>query len=72
MLRISKTELAQRLEERVECAQGGMAGLNILIHGWLKFRKYGSKYRDKLYHRDWLYISEVIDLSDYAQVDLTQ
>ena len=72
MLRISKTELAQRLEARVDCAQGGVAGLNILIHGWLKFRKYGSKYRDKLYHRDWLYISEVMDLSDYAQVDLTQ
>ena len=71
MLRISKEQVARNLERAIG-ADVGMQGLNTLIHGWLKFRKYGSKYRDKLYHRDWLYISEVMDLSDYAQVDLTQ
>ena len=72
MERISKAELARRLERQKECANGGEAGLNILIYGWLKFRKYGHKYRNKLYNRDWLYIVEVHDLSDYAQIDLTQ
>ena len=72
MLRISKTELAQRLEERVECAQGGVAGLNILIHGWFNFKKYGKKYREAVYHRKWLYIIEVQELSEYAGVDLTK
>ena len=70
MLKVSKAELARRLESRVECANGGEVGLNILIYGWLKFRKYGHKYRNKLYNRDWLYIVEVHDLSDYAQVRL--
>lgn len=71
MLKVSKAELARRLEQKKECANGGEVGLNILIYGWLKFRKYGRKYRNKLYNRDWLYIVEVHDLSDYAQVDLT-
>ena len=71
MQRISKEELAARLEARVECAQGGMAGLNTLLYGWKKFRKYGAQYRHALEARDWLYITEVIDLSEYAGCDLT-
>ena len=71
IIRISKEQLARNLGRAIG-ADVGLQGLNTLIHGWLKFRKYGSTYRDKLYHRDWLYISEVMDLSDYAQVDLTQ
>ena len=43
MKRISKAELAARLEARVVCAAGA----------------------------NWLYITEVMDLSDYAGCDLT-
>ena len=71
MKKISKAELAARLEARVECAEGGMEGLNTLLYGWKKFRKYGAKYRHALEARDWLYITEVMDLSDYAGCDLT-
>ena len=71
MQKISKTELATRLEARVECAEGGMEGLNILLYGWKRFRKYGARYLDALKHRDWLYITEVMDLSEYAGYDLT-
>ena len=71
MQRISKAELAARLEARVVCAQGGAAGLNTLLYGWKKFRKYGARYRHALEARDWLYITEVIDLSEYVGCDLT-
>ena len=69
--KISKAELAARLEARVVCAEGGMEGLNILLYGWKRFRKYGAKYLHGLEARDWLYWAEVIDLSDYAGCDLT-
>ena len=71
MLRITKKELVRRLEKaiRYPC---GMEGLNTLIYGWLVQRKYGHKYRNKLYNRDWLFIVEATDLSQYAGVDLTQ
>lgn len=71
MRRISKAELAARLEARVVCAQGGTTGLNTLLYGWKKFRKFGAKYRHAVEARDWLYITEVIDLSEYAGCDLT-
>ena len=71
MQKISKAELAARLEARVECAEGGMEGLNILLYGWKRFRKYDAKYLHALEARDWLYRAEVIDLSDYAGCDLT-
>ena len=70
MKRISKEELAARLERAIG-AKVGMAGLNTLLYGWKKFRKYGAKYRHALEARDWLYRVEVIDLSDYAGSDLT-
>ena len=44
MQKISKAVLAERLEALVECAEGGVEGLNILLYGWKKFRKYGAKY----------------------------
>ena len=72
MKRISKAELAERLEARVACAAGAMKGLNTLLYGWKKFRKYGAKYRHALEARDWLYITEVMDLSEYAGYDLTR
>jgi len=71
MKRISKEQLARNLEE-LTGIEDGKEGLNTLIYGWLRFRKYGKKYRDKLYHRDWFFITEVHDLSEYAQCDLTQ
>ena len=40
MQKISKAELAARLEARVECAEGGVEGLNILLYGWKELRKY--------------------------------
>ena len=71
MKRISKEELAARLERAIG-AKVGMAGLNTLLYGWKKFRKYGAKYLDALKHREWLYITEVMDLSEYAGYDLTR
>ncbi len=40
------------------------------LYGWLNLRHYGPKYRNAIYNRDWLYVSEVQDLSDYAGYDL--
>ena len=71
MKRISKEELAARLERAI-VAKVGMAGLNTLLYGWKKFRKYGARYLDALKHREWLYITEVMDLSEYAGYDLTR
>ena len=70
MLKISKLQIAANAD-KARGVKRGMEGLNILIYGWLKFRKYGQKYRNKLYNRDWLYIVEVQDLSNYAGCDLT-
>ena len=70
MKRISKADLAARLERAIG-AKVGMTGLNTLLYGWKKFRKYGAKYRHALEARDWLYITEVMDLSEYAGCDLT-
>lgn len=69
MQRVSKEELAQRLDAALG-EPVGMAGLNILLYGWKKFRKFGRKYLDALKHREWLFITEVMDLSEYAQYDL--
>ena len=71
MKRISKEELAERLERAIG-AKVGMTGLNTLLYGWKKFRKYGARYLDALKHREWLYITEVMDLSEYAGYDLTR
>ena len=68
MQKISKAELAARLEARVECAEGGMEGLETLIYGWRKKLRLTSH---AIYVRDWLYRVEVIDLSEYAGYDLT-
>ena len=70
MRRISKKELARNIE-RVVGIKDGERGLNILIYGWLNYRKYGKQYRKKIHSRDWLFITEVLDLSNYAQCDLT-
>lgn len=69
MLRISKTELVRRLDA-VLGEKVGLEGLNTLLYGWKKYRHYGKKYLDALKHRDWFYIVEVMDISDYAQYDL--
>ena len=71
MKRISKEELTERLERAIGAAIG-MTGLNTLLYGWKKFRKYGARYLDALKHREWLYITEVMDLSEYAGYDLTR
>lgn len=65
MQRISKEELVRRLEKAIGQSVG-IEGLNILLYGWKKYRRYGAKYCDALKHRDWLYIVKVIDLSEYA------
>ena len=71
MQRVSKDELAARLDA-VLGEPVGMKGLDILLYGWKKFRKYGQKYLDALKHRNWLYIVEVIDFSAYAGYDLSR
>jgi hypothetical protein len=69
MERITKEELARRLEKTVGI-EDGKKGLDILINGWLHYRKYSKKYCEAVYHRKWLYITEVQDLSGYAGYDL--
>ena len=71
MEKISKEELARRLDREIK-ASAGMAGLNILMFGWKNFRHYGTKYRHALNAGNYLFLMEVIDLSDYAGVDLTK
>lgn len=71
MQRINKEELARRAD-KARGVERGLQGLNILIYGWLRFRKYGQKYREAIWHRKWLYITEVMDLSKYVGVDLTK
>lgn len=71
MQRIEKAQLALNADRQRGVVRG-MEGLNILIHGWLKYRKYSPKYYEAVRHRDWLYITEVMDLSLYAGCDLTK
>lgn len=71
MIRISKTELTSNLERAI-CCDVGRKGLRTLIYGWLNFRKYGRKYRHAVNARDYLFITEVQDLSEYAGYDLAQ
>ena len=70
MPHVSKEELLSRLELAID-AKVGIEGLNTLLYGWKKFRKFGAKYLDALKHRNWFYITEVMDLSNYAGYDLT-
>jgi len=69
MTRISKEQLARNLSRTIE-EDVGMSGLQTMIYGWLKHRKYGKKYRKAIANRDWLYITEVQDLSDYVGYNL--
>ena len=71
MIKIQKTLLVARLENRIRC-NVGWKGLQILIYGWLNFHKYGDKYRHALQARDYLFITEVQSLSDYAGYDLSK
>ena len=73
MPRVSKAELAERLALRVVIADDltESKALDILLYGWKKYRHYGAKYCHAIEARNWLYIVEVIDFSDYAQLDLT-
>ena len=70
MTRISKEQLARNLSRAIE-EEVGMAGLQTMIYGWLKYRKYGKKYRHAIHARDYLFITEVQDLSEYAGYDLS-
>ena len=69
MQRVKKETLVKKLGWAIRAKVGEVA-LNTLIYGWLKYRKYGKRYRNVIYNRDWLYASEVQDLSDYAGYDL--
>ena len=71
MPRISKQELASRLDALLG-AKVGTEGLDKLLYGWKKKRGYGQRYLNALKHREWMYITEVMDLSEYAQYDLTK
>ena len=70
MERISKKQLARNLSKTID-EDVGLKGLNTLIYGWLRWRKYGRKYRKVIGNRKWLYIVEVQDLSEYAGYDLS-
>ena len=66
MQHISKTEIAERLDE-VLGAEVGMEGLKVLLYGWT--RKDPQR-RVNINHRRWLYGYEVKELSAYAGYDL--
>ena len=70
MKRITKAQLAMNLN-RYLGTEVGLSGLNTMIYGWFHFRGYGKKYRKAVYNRDWLYITEVLDLSEYVGYDLS-
>ena len=74
MLRISKEQVARNLANKVPIADDKTPtqALDILVYGWLKYRKYGKKYYFAIHNRDFLYITEVHDLSSYAGCDLSQ
>ena len=71
MQRITKEELVQRLETAIG-AKVGLKGLKTLLYGWKRFRRYGAVYCQVLSNRDWMYITEVLDFSDYAGYDLSK
>ena len=71
MQRVSKQALVERLETILGEAVG-LKGLNILLYGWKKARRYGAVYCQVLTNRDWMYITEVIDFSEYAGYDLSK
>lgn len=70
MQRIPKSQLAHNLSTLLN-TDVGIQGINTLIHGWLKHRRYGRSYYEAIRHREWLYITEAQDLSLYAGYDLT-
>ena len=69
MIRMTKEQLAVHLDTYVG-QEVGMEGLQTLIYGWLNWRKYGKKYRHAVHARNFLYITEILDLSEYAGYDL--
>ena len=74
MEKIKKTELARRLNERVSLADdlNPKQALDIMLYGWRKHHRFGQTYVNALKRRDWMYITEVMDLSRYVGVDLTK
>ena len=71
MERINKEKLVQNLERAIHC-DVGWRGLQILLYGWFNIRKYGEKYRHAVNARGYLFITEVMDLSEYAGYDLAK
>ena len=70
MQKISKEQLAQNLGRAIG-KEVGMEGLNILLSGWKNHRHFGEKYRHAINARDYLFITEVLDFSEYAGYDLS-
>ena len=70
MKRITKSQLAINLNRHLG-TEVGLEGLSTMIYGWFHYRRYGKKYRKAVYNRDWLYIVEVQDLSEYVGYDLS-
>ena len=70
MKRITKSQLAINLNRHLG-TEVGLAGLGTMIYGWFHYRRYGKRYRKAVYNRDWLYIVEVQDLSEYVGYDLS-
>ena len=69
MIKLTKQQLARNLDRTIG-AQVGLKGLKILIYGWMRFKGYAQKYRESIWHRQWLYITEVHELSEYSGYDL--
>ena len=71
MQRVTKEELVKRLEA-ILGEEVGLKGLNILLYGWKKARRYGAVYCQVLTNRNWMWIVEVTDFSEYAGYDLSK
>ena len=71
MRRITKQQLADNLSAAIH-KNVGLQGLNTLIYGWLRYKRYGHDYYEAVRHRNWLYLTEAAELSEYVGYDLTQ
>ena len=70
MTRITKQQLSDNLSAAIH-KDVGLQGLNTLICGWIRHKRYAHNYYEAVRHRGWLYMTEAQELSEYAGFDLT-
>ena len=72
---VTFAQLTARLERAIHC-DVGLKGLNILLYGWAKKKKFNLNallwMREKREGEPFLTLNEAKELSDYAGYDLTK